>query len=221
LKKAAGALRAIVVDDHILVRESISVMLERAGAVQVVGQASTTAEAMQLLAQSSCRLLITGIGLAGDCGIALIRRVRQAHPELPILILSRHDEDQLVLEALQAGASGYILKTANPEEFLQAVREVAAGQSYLHPALAGPVVKGLRNRSETGPKLSIREREILDLLANGHSNGQIATQLNLSLSTVKTHLRTAYRKLGAVDRTQAVLLAIKLKVLDEPSGKRS
>lgn len=199
-------------------------MLQGHFSIRVVGQTSDHQEALRLLDNNPCRALITGLG---ERGLALIGLARHRLPALPILVLTRHKEDDYVVEALGAGVNGYILKTANCDELVKAIHEVAGGGSYLDPAVSHTVLRGLRNRhSETvdapdNGRLSHREKEILTLLARGLNNNQVAGQLHLSLSTVKSHLRTAYRKLSALDRTQAVLKALQLRLIPDPPGHES
>lgn len=220
----------VLVDDHILVRESIGWMLRAHPPIRVAGEATGPDDALRFLAHSPADLLITGIGLgAGSNGLQLIETARRMLPALPILVLTRHQEDHIVCTALAAGASGYIVKSARCEELVQAILEVARGGSYLHPAVSLPVMRGLRNRHtesliverDSLGQLSHREKEILTLLSRGFNNNQMASQLHLSLSTVKTHLRTAYRKLSAADRTQAVLKALQLQLIPSLSGTES
>ena len=226
--KKRESLEVVLVDDQVLVRESICLMLRARSPIQVVGEASGTREALRLLEAFPNCTMVTGIGLGEmESGIELIQNARDRYPSLPMLVLTRHSEDKTVCDALAAGANGYILKTATSAELVKAIHEVALGGSYLHPSVSLPVLRGLRFRQtealhgerDGSGHLSHREKEILTLLSRGFNNNQMASQLHLSLSTVKTHLRTAYRKLSAVDRTQAVLKALQLRLIPELPGE--
>lgn len=209
--------RLALVDDHVLVRESLTVLLDSHSRFQVVAQASGEA-ILPLLSGLSCHLVILSVHPELENPNLLVREIKRRHQQLPILLLSQGNDHGSIFDSLEAGANGCVPKWASTAEFLEAVKEVAAGGSYLHPFIAQSVIGRLRSRQTASepPVLTPREQEILALLAQGRNNEQIARELHLSLSTVKSHLRTAYRKLGAGDRTQAVLQALKLKVIEHP-----
>lgn len=211
--------KVILVDDQVLIREALALLLESRAHATVIGQVADALEALELLNRLSCHLLISGLGLNGRDGTGHLHGLKSRHPELAILSLTEARDESSVVDALQAGANGCIPRSATAEEFLEAVRLVASGNSYLHPSVAQPVIARLRlgnSRPETERHLlTPRELDILTLLSRGNNNGEIAAQLHLSLSTVKSHLRTAYRKLGAIDRTQAVLRALKLRLIPD------
>ncbi len=157
---------------------------------------------------------LVDIELRDKDGLWFVREARQAGSTTPILVLTMHENDDHVANAFEAGVNGYVVKSASCEDVVQAVRQVAQGGSYIHPRVAASVVRKLRSprRDEEGV-LSKREREILSLAARGRSNQEIAETLFLSLSTVKTHLQSVYRKLDVRDRTQAILEAIQRREL--------
>lgn len=197
-----------------MLREALGSLLELSNDVQIVGQAATATEGLKLLVELSPDIVLVDISLADMDGLWFTREVRRNGNDVPILILTMHEDDEHVADAFDAGVNGYLVKSASHESVLDAVKQVANGGSYIHPRVAGGVVRHLRDgkRGQEG-LLSRREREILSLAARGLSNLEIAERLFLSLSTVKTHLQSVYRKLEVRDRTQAILEAIARKEL--------
>jgi DNA-binding NarL/FixJ family response regulator len=198
-------------------RETLAAFLDAQPGIEVVAQASDEHEVLRLLSEQACHLVILAFDIE-ESGPTVVQTIKRRHGDLPILLLSQGSDHSRIFDSLEVGANGCVPKSATSAEFLEAMREVAGGGSYLHPFIAQSVIRRLRNRSpENETKLlTAREQEIMAMLARGGNNEQIAKALHVSLSTVKSHLRTAYRKLGAADRTQAVLLALKLKVISDP-----
>lgn len=199
-------LRILYLEDHLLLREALGSLLERSEEFRIVAQASSAAEGLDLLEGLSPDVVLADISLTDHDGLWFAREVRRRGNQVPILMLTMHEDDRHVAESFQAGVNGYLVKTATHEEMMQALRTVCQGETYVYPKLAARL--GRQDKL-----LSKREREILTLAAEGRSNVQIAKELFLSLSTVKTHLQSAFRKLNANDRTQAILQAIELDEL--------
>lgn len=215
-----NTVRVMLVDDHEILREGLKSLLELDGTVQVVATESTARAALRKLELLQVDVMLVDVTLPEEDGIWLTREVRQLYPQVPVLMLTMHAEDPIVTGALDAGAAGYLTKSATRNELMQALLAVHSGASYIQPEIAGLVLRTLRSRNhvpeQVGEALSKREREILQLAAMGKRNQDIAAQLHLSVSTVKTHLRGLYRKLDVTDRTQAVLTAIQRRIIDEP-----
>ncbi|RZL40179.1 MAG: response regulator transcription factor [Rubrivivax sp.] len=194
-------LRLVLADDHQLVREGLRALLSRDDRLEVVGLAADGVAAVRLVRQLRPELLITDIAMPGLNGLEATRRARAEEVPPRVICLSMHGDQRSVVTALQAGASGYVLKDASCTELLTAVNEVAAGGTYLSPGLLGSVVDEIRDRRrmpqvEAGPTLTAREREIVQLFAEDLSTQDIADRLRVSAKTVATHRENLTRKLG-------------------------
>ncbi len=210
-----------MVDDHTLLREGLKNLLEVEGSISVLGQACTAEEGLEKAMLTDCDAVLVDISLPNKDGLWMVRQLRDEKPDLPVLMLSMHTDDKTVLGALEAGANGYVPKSASYHEIVSAIQEVVQGRSYIHSRVATSVLRGLRHRASTesgptlpGGPLTPRETEILTLAAQGLNSQAIAEKLYLSVSTVKTHLRGLYRKLDVTDRTQAVLVGIQRGLVD-------
>jgi DNA-binding NarL/FixJ family response regulator len=194
-----------IVDDHPIVRSGLRAVLSADADIDVIGEASDSAEAVAL-----CRTLHPAVVLCdlrlgeGVDGIATTRALRGLDPAPAVVILTTYDTDHDIYRAAQAGAAGYLLKDAAPQDILRAIRDAAAGRTAWAPELSARVLEALRSPAVT---LTAREREVLEHVAAGHSNEAIAKALFLTGATVKTHLGHIYTKLGADSRTQAVARA--------------
>jgi DNA-binding NarL/FixJ family response regulator len=185
-------ITVLLVDDHSLVRRGFRRILEDAPDIEVVGEASDGEEAIRLADQLKPQLIVMDCALPGTSGLTATKRILEKNPEIAILMLSMHSEDTLVRQALQAGARGYILKSAVDMELVTAVRKVAAGETVLDPQVAQPAaLKGERTAG-----LTTRELEILQLIVDGKSNKEIASQLKLSSNTVAVHRANIMDALG-------------------------
>lgn len=205
------SIRVLVADDHPVVRAGLIGLLQAAADVDIVGEAATGREAAELAIALLPDIVLMDLRmpqLNGDEATALI--VAEA-PQVRVLILTTYESDSTILRAIEAGASGYLLKAAPPEEILEGVRAVARGDVALSPAIAALLVS--RVSAPAAATLTPREREVLTLVAAGNSNPAIATTLHLSEATVKTHLLHAFEKLEVSDRTRAVTRAMELGLL--------
>ena len=209
------ASRILLVDDHILFREGLAGLLHSQGDLQVVGQAGDGLEALSLARDLRPDLIVMDIKMPVCDGLEATRLIRSALPDSRILILTVHDEDEKLFEAVKAGASGYLLKDISSAEFLDGVRGALAGEAALPPRLASRLLQEFSRLSAqaearlTAPwvDLTPRELEVLNLLATGATDKQIAARLSLSPYTVKSHVRSILSKLHAVNRRDAVRLA--------------
>ncbi|HEY4001264.1 MAG TPA: response regulator transcription factor [Candidatus Xenobia bacterium] len=202
-------MRVILVDDHPMLRTGLKRLLEMDGAIQVVAEAGTAEGAFETVRKVECDVLVTDLVMPGKNGIWLTEQVRAAGLNIPILMLTMHRDEELVLGALKAGANGYLLKTSTHDELIDAVGKIHGGGYYLSPEVAGHVIERLRAPKESS--LTARERQVLQLASEGQSNERIADALALSLSTIKAEMRNAFRKLGVADRTSAVVAFLRLE----------
>jgi DNA-binding NarL/FixJ family response regulator len=203
-------IRVLVADDHPIVRSGIVALLESTDDIEVVGQASTGLEAVDLALEVRPDLVLMDLRMPDLTGDEATARILAREPGIRVLILTTYETDASILTAIEAGASGYLLKAAPQEEILEGVRSVARGEVALAPSIAAMLVNRVKSPAIS---LSARETEILTLVAKGFSNPAIAKLLFLGEATVKTHLLHAFEKLDVNDRTRAVTKAMELGLL--------
>ncbi|MFF4119377.1 response regulator [Streptomyces sp. NPDC001714] len=195
----------LIVDDHPVVRDGLRGMFESAPGFTVLGEASNGAEAVTLAAALDPDVILMDLRMPGGGGVDAIRELTRRDARAQVLVLTTYDTDSDTLPAIEAGATGYLLKDAPREELFTAVRAAAQGRTVLSPAVASRLVSAVRTPAAPGNEpLSAREREVLALVARGTSNREIARELFISEATVKTHLTHLYAKLGVNDRAAAV-----------------
>lgn len=199
-------IRVVIADDHAVVRRGLEQLLATADDIIVVGLAANGADAYTLVHQVEPDVVLMDLSMPGTDGIAATRRVLADRPDTKIVILTSFAEQRTVLEAIEAGAAGYLLKDSDPDDVIAAVRAVHAGGAPLDPRAARALLDAQRKPSPAA-RLSTREREVLTLVARGLANKQIAIQLGISERTVKAHLTAVFTQLGVSDRTQAALWA--------------
>ena len=213
-------IRVVIVDDHAVVRAGIRLLLEGQEGIEVVAEGGTAEEAVRAARLEQPDVVLLDVVMPGETGIEATPKVLAAAPNARVLILSMQDDPSYVRQAFAAGAHGYVLKEAADVEVVQAVREVAAGARYIHPALGARLaiaaVDAAAERA-TDP-LSEREHEVLRLLALGHTNQEIAKQLFISVRTAETHRAHIMRKLGLATRAELVRHALAHGLLDEEAG---
>lgn len=204
-------IRVILAEDHALVREGTRRILESAGDIVVVAESADGGETVAAVSAHQPDVAIVDIGMPGINGIEATRRIKTSHPEVSVLILTMHDDEQFIFAVIEAGAAGYLLKDVQADELIRAVRALHAGDSVLHPAVAHKVLARLASgegghiRSDLGEPLTDREHEILRLAASGLANKAIGARLEVSVRTVEAHLSHVFRKLKVGSRTEAVL----------------
>jgi NarL family two-component system response regulator LiaR len=201
------SIRVLIVDDHPMVRTGLARVLEAYDELEVVGTAASGEEALALCDTTAPDVVLIDLKLPDIDGLETIRLLKQYHPEAQAIVLTSYDDSQLVLAAVQVGARGYLLKTAEGRQLRQAIGAVAAGRTFLMPEAAEALVHVVGQPAAPGADLTVREREVLALLVKGLSNDAIADQLVLSRATVKHHVSQILRKLNASSRTEAVTLA--------------
>jgi len=199
-------IRLFVIDDHPVVREGLVAALEDDPGFQVVGAAGSFEEGLPLIDTNRPEVILLDLELPGTGGLQAIPRLVEAYPGSRILIFTAYDTDERVLGAIRSGARGYLLKGAPIQEIARAIRAVHAGESYLQPRIASKVLAELDPHKRT-TALSYRQREVLQLVAEGQTNRQIALALGITERTVKFHVTTIMKKLGADNRAHAVALA--------------
>lgn len=207
------AIRVLLVDDHRLVGEAIARLLQDDPAIAVVGQAVSGPQAITLTRHLSPSIILMDIGLPGMDGVEATWTLRRQFPTIPVLILTMFDQEAYAIEALRAGASGYLIKTATADELTAAIRAVCAGETVLPPQVASSTLSRLIASGRLGARdpfaLSRREVQILQLIVGGFAVRDIGGRLMLSPHTVRNHLKSIYRKLGVHGRAEAAIHALR------------
>jgi two-component system, NarL family, response regulator DevR len=196
-------IRVFLVDDHEIVRRGIADLIDAEDDLEVVGESGTVVQALKRIAATLPDVAVLDVRLPDGSGIDLCRAIRSAHPEVSCLILTAYDDDAASYSAVIAGASGYVLKDIRGQGLLDGIRRVAKGESLLPKLVAARVVAALR--SPVDPDLTLRERQVLDLIADGLTNRQIGERLELAEKTVKNYVSGLLAKLGMERRTQAAV----------------
>ncbi len=210
-------IRAVIVDDHAVVRTGIRLLLEREEDIEVVGEAGDARDAIFRARALKPDVILLDIVMPGQSGIEVLPSLLKEAPDAKVLVLSMQDDPSYVREAFAAGASGYVLKEAADEEVVAAVREIAGGGRYVHPTLGARMVAAdarERAAAEADP-LSDREREVLRLLALGHTNQEIAQMLYISVRTAETHRAHIMQKLGLSTRAELVRYALSQGLMEQ------
>jgi two-component system, NarL family, response regulator LiaR len=205
-------IRVLLADDHAVVREGIRQFLERASDIDVIAEADDGEQAQALISEHHPDVVVLDIQMPKKTGIDVTRWVRVHARQTGVLILTAYNDDPYVIAVLQAGANGYVLKTASPVEIIQAVRDVHAGRSAINQAIAQKLISYIARQKDEMPvdNLSEREMEVLRLLAKGSTNKAIAVQLGISDRTVQGHIAHIFAKMHVTNRTEAVMRAISL-----------
>ena len=208
---AAEPIRVLVADDHAVVREGLRAFLDLQAGIEVVGEAEDGEEAVAAAERVHPDVVLLDLVMPRLDGIGALQRLRERVPAARVIVLTSFLDDDKLLPALRAGAAGYLLKNAQPQELARAVRVAHAGETLLDPAVAARLVAALAADAEEDPldRLTPREREVLELIGRGFPNKRIAQELDISEKTVKTHVGRLLPKLGVDDRTQAAVLAVR------------
>ena len=222
-------VRLLLADDHRMFRQGLRELLERKAGFEVVGEATTGREALEQVRVLRPDIVLLDIQMPELDGVEVARQLAQSHPDVKIIMLTMYRQDQHLVDAIKAGARGYLLKDADAEELIDVIERVQRGEAALDPALTGRVFDAFRRLSATsegGESLTEREREILQLVAAGYDNRTVAMRLHLSEKTVGNRLSEVFAKLGVSNRTQAARVAlqrglISLNRADEAHGERS
>lgn len=206
-------IRIVLVDDHKILREALRAVLEREADIAVVGEAENGHEAIQIVRELRPDLVLMDNGMPQMSGIETTRHLLREFPELKVLALSTFSDRRIILQMLDAGASGYVVKSAGQNELLRAIRSVALGRTYVCPEASSMIAEGIRGNQPTGKmredRLGRREREVLQLLAEGHTSPEIAEKMYIAASTVEVHRRNIMRKLDIHNVAELTKYAIR------------
>ena len=216
-------IRVLICDDQTVVREGLAAILSTDPEIEVVGLASNGHEALELMQDADPDVVLMDLKMPVMNGVQATQHLRRAHPEVNVLILTTYADDQWVLDAVRAGAAGYLLKDTRRGALLDAIKGTVGGKTYLDPAIAGKltqqVVSGAASAQRAESQLdpfTEREQEVLNLLAQGHSNPEIADRLHLARGTVRNYVSAILQKLGVSDRTQAAVVAVQRGMIEPP-----
>jgi DNA-binding NarL/FixJ family response regulator len=211
-------VRIYLVDDHQAVRQAVAVMLEAAEhGFKVIGQSDDATSGIAEVLRLKPDVLIIDLKMPGVSGLSAIAQISAADPAIRTVVFTMYDNPAYVWETINAGASGYLLKSAPKDELIRAVRAVSAGAGYLQAEVTKPLLKRFAQdarMADTRRLLTLRETQILECLANGESNKSIGRHFSVAEETVKTHLRNLYEKLGACDRAHAVAIALRQRLIE-------
>jgi two-component system, NarL family, response regulator LiaR len=201
-------IRLLLVDDHVVVRQGLRMVLSLEPDLDIIGEANNGQEALSLVKKLNPQVVLMDLLMPVMDGVSAIRAIKKDYPDIEVVALTSVLEDRLVIDAVEAGAAGYLLKESGPEELIEAIRAAAKGEVRLHPKAQKRLIKEVRT-PEMRESLTERETETLRLISKGMSNKEIAEQLSVSEVTVKTHVSSILSKLNLQSRTQAALFALK------------
>jgi DNA-binding NarL/FixJ family response regulator len=212
-------IRVLICDDQSIVSEGLQLILETDPDIEVVGIAADGAEAVEKVGTLAPDIVLMDLKMPGMNGVQATQVIRRDYPDMPVLVLTTFDADEWVFDAVRSGAAGYLLKDTPRDRLLLAVKETVGGKTHVDPSVAGKLLSQINQPTPPKPSpladdLSEREREILRLIANGLSNGDIAERLYLSEGTVRNYVSSIFTKLDVSDRTQAALLALRYGIAD-------
>ncbi|MGD0527230.1 MAG: response regulator transcription factor [Polyangiaceae bacterium] len=209
-------IKVLVADDHAIVRRGLHQILADTEDIMVGGEAATAQEALDLVRRERWNAVILDISLPGANGLGLLAEIHRERPELPVLILTVHSEDQYAVRAIKAGAAGFLTKESAPEKLIEAVRKVASGGRYVSAELAENLASFLAGESPGAPheRLSDREFEILKMLASGKTVSEVARELSLSVKTVSTHRTRILKKMGMKTNAELTHYAVRGRLVD-------
>jgi len=213
-------IKVLIADDHTLIREGLCKILSTEEVIEVVGEAENGQQAIEQALKVKPDIILMDITMPGTNGIEATKIIKSKCPEIGIIALTIHNQEEYLFELIKAGVSGYVLKDISSDLLIQTILGVAKGESFIPPSMTTKILAefsrlaSLSSRSDPPQGLTRREVDVLRLVAQGESNRSIATKLFISEKTVKNHLTSIFQKLGVIDRTQAALLAVKNKIVD-------
>jgi DNA-binding NarL/FixJ family response regulator len=217
MRHVTTPIKVAIADDHSLVRQGLRRYLEMADGIEVTGEAADGKELLKLIEDTEPTVALVDIRMPEMDGLEAAREIRDRWPDVGVIMLTAYDDRQFVVEAVRSGAKGYVLKARDADHLIQTVRLVASGNMVIDPQLVVALAEELSTAKEKDRRaetLTAREVEVLQLLAFGHTNRDIAEQLFISPDTVKTHLEHIFEKLGASDRTAAVAEALRRRLIE-------
>ena len=214
-------LRVLLVDDHAILRDGLRALLALCDDIEVIGEAGDGQEAITSVQHFNPDVVVMDMAMPGMDGLEATRQIVKDHPQTRVLVLSQHDNERYILPVLRAGAMGYLLKRAVGEELVTAIRTVARGESYLHPAIARMVLQDYQHPqpeiNDDNNGLTQREKQVLKLVAEGRTSQEIAEFLVVSKKTVMCHRANIYQKLGTHNRSELIRYAMRLGLVDAES----
>ncbi len=221
----AKPITVVLADDHRIVREGLHALLRVEPGLTVLGEAGDGLEAIEMVKKLSPDVVVLDLMMPGLNGLEAARQIRKERPQTGIVILSMYDDEGFVLEALANGSSGYVLKDAGSADLARAVREVAAGHRYLSPSLSDRAIEAYQRLGHAGTldkydTLTTREREVLQLSVEGHTNSEIATRLGISVRTAETHRSKVMHKLGVHTQTDLIRYALRRGIIPMDGASR-
>jgi len=210
--------KVLIADDHVIVREGLIALLNLADDIRVVGDAADGQEVIEMTEKLRPDVVLMDIRMAKLDGVQATREIKTRFPDVGVIVLTNYDDDKYVFDCVTYGASGYLLKDVSPEDLVKAIKSAAQGESLVDPSVLNKVLTQFRHLARDGSghtdKLSPREKEVLEALAQGLSNKEIAQQLHITEKTVKAHFSSIYRKLNVTTRSQAIIDAVKSGLVD-------
>jgi two-component system, NarL family, response regulator LiaR len=208
------AVRVLLVDDHPVVRQGLRALLSTQDGIEVVGEADDGEAAVAATERLSPDVVLMDVVMPGMDGVEALRRIGERRPQTRVVMLTSYADERTAMEAVDAGASGFLLKDASPRDVAAAIRAAHRGEAVLHPSVAAKLLAERRRPPAAHADLTARELEVLRLIARGLQNKQIAAQLHVSEKTVKTHVSAILRKLDVTDRTQAAMYAVRERLAE-------
>jgi len=208
------AVRVLLVDDHPVVRQGLRALLSTQDGIEVVGEAEDGEAAVAAAERLSPDVVLMDVVMPGMDGVEALRRIGERRPQTRVVMLTSYADERRAMEAVDAGASGFLLKDASPRDVAAAIRAAHRGEAVLHPSVAAKLLAERRRPPAAHTDLTARELEVLRLIARGLQNKQIAAQLHVSEKTVKTHVSAILRKLDVTDRTQAAMYAVRERLAE-------
>ncbi len=207
-------MRILIVDDHKIVRDGIRFMLSDSPEIEIVGEAGSAEAMFEIIEADPVDVVLLDIRMEGMTGLDALGRIASDFPQVRVLMLSMHDQPGYVRRAIELGASGYLLKSAGRDEILAAIAAVSEGETYVHGSLMEPLLAEVTGVPRQTGRLSPREQQVLQLIANGSENKQIARELRLSEATIKTYIRGVFHRLDVSSRAEAVAVGLRIGLIE-------
>ncbi len=211
--RRGGDVRIVIADDHRIVREGLRFLLSERPDIEIVGEAENGRELLELLTTTDVDVVVLDVRMPEMTGLDALARLKELEPEVRVIVLSMHDEPAYVRRAIELGAAGYLLKNTGREEFIKALELVAGGKAYVQGDVSGTLIEQVTDPEAAQPRLSGREREILQLISEGLENKQIARRLDVSEATVKSHVKGIFSRLDVRSRAEAVAVGLRLGII--------
>lgn len=206
-------MRVVIADDHRIVRDGIRWMLSEDASIEIAGEAESGEALLELLSDTPVDIVLLDVRMPGMSGLEALERIRPEFPQVRVIVLSMHDQPAYVRRAIELGASGYLLKNTGRDELVRALETVSDGGTYLQGDVVAPLITDVAANT-SALRLSPREREVLQLVAHGLENKQIAVELNISEATVKTYLRGIFERFDASSRAEAVAVGLREGIIE-------